>query len=182
MRRSSIPWRWSACECVMKTASRCRRLNLSACSRKSGPTSMRNFLSSCSTRALHRRRLSCWSVDLQTSQSQAITGTPWQVPVPISVIFMESIVSESKKIDHCRKMTRQSKRIKKYSLLKMAPSHENGLSGPQARLLHAFCACNYIHLPLSRQRKKSVPVSRFIPSRHFQYKTDYNAFVLTSHK
>ena len=49
----------------------------------------------------------------------------------------------------------------------MAPSHENGLPGPQARLLHAVCACNYIRLPLTRQHKPSVPEIRFVPSRHF---------------
>ena len=36
-----------------------------------------------------------------------------------------------------------------------------------ASLLHAFCACNYIRLPLSRQHKTSVFVSRFTPSRRF---------------
>ena len=36
-----------------------------------------------------------------------------------------------------------------------------------ARLLHAVCACNYIHLPLTRQHKLSVFVSRFTPSRRF---------------
>ena len=50
----------------------------------------------------------------------------------------------------------------------MAPGRKNDLSGPQASLLHAFCACNYIHLPLPRQHKTNVPVSRFTPSRHFQ--------------
>ena len=67
---------------------------------------------------------------------------------------------------------------KMFFLLKMASSRENGLSEAQASLLHAFCACNYIRLPLPRQHKTSVSVSRFTPSRHFQYKIDYNAFVL----
>ena len=41
-----------------------------------------------------------------------------------------------------------------------------------ANLLHACCACNYIHLPLTRQHKTSVFVSRFTPSRLFlQYPT-----------
>ena len=70
------------------------------------------------------------------------------------------------------------KRIMKYSLLKMTPSHENGLSKPHASMLHAFCACNHIRLPLARQHKTSVFVSRFIPSRHFKYKIDYNVFAL----
>ena len=71
-----------------------------------------------------------------------------------------------------------SKRIIKYSLLKMTPSHENGLSEAHAGMLHALCACNYIRMPLTRQHKASVSVSRFIPSRHFQYKIDYNVFAL----
>jgi len=44
---------------------------------------------------------------------------------------------------------------------KQAPSRDNGLSKPQASLLHAFCARNYIRLPLTRQHKTSVFVSRF---------------------
>ncbi len=66
-------------------------------------------------------------------------------------------------------------RIIKHLLLKMAPSRENSLSEPHASMLHAFCTCNYIYLPLSRQHKTSVSVSRFAPLRHFQYKLDYNA-------
>ena len=50
---------------------------------------------------------------------------------------------------------------------KTAPSRENGLSKPQARLLHAVCACNYIRLPLTRQHKPSVFVSRFAPCAVF---------------
>ena len=50
---------------------------------------------------------------------------------------------------------------------KMASSRENGLAKAQARLLYAVCACNYIHLPLARQHKPSIFVSRFVPSRHF---------------
>ena len=50
---------------------------------------------------------------------------------------------------------------------KTAPSRENGLSKPQASLLHVVCACNYIHLPLTRQHKPSVFVSRFTSSRRF---------------
>jgi len=49
----------------------------------------------------------------------------------------------------------------------MASSHENGLSKAQARLLYAVCACNYLRLPLARQHKPSIFVSRFVPSRHF---------------
>ena len=73
----------------------------------------------------------------------------------------------------------QGKRIIIYSLLKMASSRENVLSKPHAGMLHAFCACNYIRLPLSRQHKTSVFASRFTPLRHFQYKIGYNAFALS---
>ena len=64
----------------------------------------------------------------------------------------------------------------------MASSRENGLSKPHASMLHAFCACNYIRLPLSRQHKTSVFASRFTPLRHFQYKIGYNAFALDCFK
>ena len=73
----------------------------------------------------------------------------------------------------------QGKRIIKYLLSKMASGRENGLSETHASMLHAFCACNYIRLPLPRQHKTSVSVTRFTPSRHFQYKIGYNAFALT---
>ena len=33
-------------------------------------------------------RLSCGSFDVHTAQSQAMTGTPWLVPVPKKVIFI----------------------------------------------------------------------------------------------
>ena len=33
-----------------------------------------------------RRRLSRSSADVQTSQPQPITGTPWEVPVPVKII------------------------------------------------------------------------------------------------
>ena len=60
----------------------------------------------------------------------------------------------------------------------MASSRENVLSKPHASMLHGFCACNYIRLPLSRQHKTSVFASRFTPFRHFHYKIGYNAFAL----
>ena len=60
----------------------------------------------------------------------------------------------------------------------MASSRENVLWKPHAGMLHAFCACNYIRLPLSRQHETSVFASRFTPLRHFQYKISYNAFAL----
>ena len=72
----------------------------------------------------------------------------------------------------------QGFRIIKCLLLKMASSRENVLSETHASMLHAFCACNYIRLPLTRQHKTSVSVSRFAPLRHFQYNIVYNAFAL----
>ena len=66
-----------------------------------------------------------------------------------------------------QKRLSQGKRIIIYSLLKMASSRENVLSKSHASMLHAFCACNYIRLPLSRQHKTSVFASRFTPLRHF---------------
>ena len=60
----------------------------------------------------------------------------------------------------------------------MASSRENVLSKPHASMLHAFCAFNYIRLPLTRQHKTSVFASRFTPLRHFQYKIGYNEFAL----
>jgi hypothetical protein len=35
---------------------------------------------------------------LQTSQEQAITGTPWLVPVPIKVIFIWLSIAKIKKL------------------------------------------------------------------------------------
>ena len=49
----------------------------------------------------------------------------------------------------------------------MASGRDNGLSKSQASLLHAVCACNYLHPPQKRRHKRSVFVSRFTPSRHF---------------
>ena len=77
-----------------------------------------------------------------------------------------------------KRLSFQGKRIINRFAPKIAPSRENGLSKPQASLLHAFCTCNYIHLPLARQHKTSVFVSRFAPSRYFYYKNKYNAFAL----
>ena len=54
-----------------------------------------------------------------------------------------------------------------YLLKKNGFQSRNGLSKAQACLLYAVCACNYIHLPLARQHKPSIFVSRFVPSRHF---------------
>ncbi len=45
------------------------------------------------------------------------------------------------------------------------PSRAKCLSKPQARLLHAVYACNYLRMPLARQHKQSVFESIFTPSR-----------------
>ena len=66
------------------------------------------------------------------------------------------------------KISGQMSSFENYRLYqKTAPSRVNGLSKPQASLLHVVCACNYIRLPLTRQHKPSVFVSRFTPSRRF---------------
>ena len=50
---------------------------------------------------------------------------------------------------------------------KTTPDRNNASSKPQARLLQTVCACNYLHLPLTRQHKLIVFVSRFTTSRLF---------------
>ena len=62
-----------------------------------------------------------------------------------------------------------------YLLKKNGFQSRNGLSKAQACLLYAVCACNYIHLPLARQHKPSIFVSRFAPSRHFLHAVSYRA-------
>ena len=44
----------------------------------------------------------------------------------------------------------------------MATGRENGLSKTQTSLLDAVCVCNYLRLPLARQHKQSLFVSRFL--------------------
>ncbi len=51
----------------------------------------------------------------------------------------------------------------------MATGRENGLSKTQASLLDAVRACNYLHLPLTRQHKRSLFVSRFRSLSPFFY-------------
>jgi hypothetical protein len=46
------------------------------------------FLPSNEIKMEQRKRLSFKSVDLHTAQVQAITGTPWEVPVPRKVTFI----------------------------------------------------------------------------------------------
>ena len=61
--------------------------SLSICWRKSGPASKSNVVSSVSRRREVLSLLSCESVERQVLHSQAITGTPCDVPVPRKVIF-----------------------------------------------------------------------------------------------
>jgi hypothetical protein len=63
-------------------------LSRSICCLKSGPQSMMILLLFFSMAMDDRSRLSRRSVDLHTSQLHAITGTPWEVPVPRNVIFI----------------------------------------------------------------------------------------------
>src|SRR4051812_49325458 len=58
---------------------------------KSGPESITITLPSASNKTEVRRRLSCLSVDVHTSQSQAITGTPCEVPVPKNVMVTAAV-------------------------------------------------------------------------------------------
>src|SRR5947207_9740979 len=74
----------------MRTASRCRRPIFKACCRKSLDVSTMTVWPACSIRTETRSRLSRESSEVQVSQSQAIEGTPVEVPVPRKVSFMES--------------------------------------------------------------------------------------------
>ena len=60
----------------------------SICCRKSGPQSNNKRVSSVSTKAEQRKRLSRGSSLLHTRQLQPIWGTPVLVPVPKKVSFM----------------------------------------------------------------------------------------------
>src|SRR2546425_12088768 len=73
----------------MSTASRCFSPFLKACCRKSLDVSTIKVCPACSMRTETRRRLSRGSSDVQVSQSQAIEGTPVEVPVPRKVNFIE---------------------------------------------------------------------------------------------
>src|SRR2546421_5461574 len=79
----------------MSTASRCLSPILKACCRKSLDVSTIKVCPACSMRTETRRRWSRESVDVQVSQSQAIEGTPVDVPVPkkVSFICQLSVVS-----------------------------------------------------------------------------------------
>src|SRR5678816_1761532 len=82
-RTSSRPIMWSACECVNRMASMRRRSWRSAWERRSGVVSTSTRIPSSQSIAMEGRvRESRGSVDRQTSQSQPIIGTPWDVPVP----------------------------------------------------------------------------------------------------
>jgi hypothetical protein len=58
---------------------------------------MAKTFSSVSMRTDERRRLSLLSGDLQTSQSQATTGIPCDVPVPKNVIRIDFFLQNYKK-------------------------------------------------------------------------------------
>jgi len=51
------------------------------------------------TSMLERRRLSFLSVEVQTSQSQPIMGTPLLVPVPRNVILREGYTGKNKECE-----------------------------------------------------------------------------------
>src|SRR6266567_6642776 len=76
----------------MSTASRCFSPFLKACCRKSLDVSTIKVCPACSIKTETRRRLSRGSSDVQVSQSQAIEGTPVEVPVPkkVSRILVQS--------------------------------------------------------------------------------------------
>src|SRR2546430_8297632 len=73
----------------MSTSSRCLSFGLNACCRKSLDVSTIKVCPPCSIRTETRRRLSRGSSEVQVSQSQAIEGTPVEVPVPKKVSFIE---------------------------------------------------------------------------------------------
>src|SRR5438445_12462485 len=73
----------------MSTASRCFSFVLNACCRKSLDVSTIKVCPACSIRTETRSRLSRGSSDVQVSQSQAIEGTPVEVPVPKKVSFIK---------------------------------------------------------------------------------------------
>jgi hypothetical protein len=66
----------------------------SICALKSGPASITKFFSFIFSSNDDRKRLSFSSVEQQTSQSQAITGTPCEVPVPRNVASIGIFPSE----------------------------------------------------------------------------------------
>src|SRR6185503_20708302 len=74
--------------CVINTASSRFKPNRKACWRKSEEVSTKTDWPACSMRIETRKRLSRGSFDVQVSQSQAIEGTPVDVPVPRNVSFM----------------------------------------------------------------------------------------------
>src|SRR5690606_37370786 len=69
----------------------------SACSRRSGPESMRMVACGEVTRMDERVRLLHGSVDVQTGQWHPITGTPTEVPVPrkVMLVLSEDTCSQS---------------------------------------------------------------------------------------
>ena len=76
---------WSAWEWVSSTASICSTQLAMHWRRNSGPASTCTCVSPSTTWIDARVRLFRGSSDRHTSQLQAITGTPWDVPVPRNV-------------------------------------------------------------------------------------------------
>ncbi len=82
---SSMPATWSLCSWVKTNASKCCTFARNIWYLKSGPESITTVLSP-STKIDERSRLSRLSDEVHTSQPQAITGTPCDVPVPKKVM------------------------------------------------------------------------------------------------
>ena len=82
-----MPATWSLCSWVKTIASKCFTPALNIWYLKSGPESITITLPSTSIKTETRNRLSRWSAEVHTLQSQAITGMPCEVPVPKNVIF-----------------------------------------------------------------------------------------------
>jgi hypothetical protein len=83
LRKSSMPWIWSACVWVYNTASIRCRFSRKACCRRSGPLSISSTspLGVCSTAELRVRRLRR-SDDVQVVQLHPMTGVPALEPHP----------------------------------------------------------------------------------------------------
>ena len=92
-RVSSMPAIWSLWGCVIRTASMQRTFSRSICCLKSGVASTIIVVLGDCTMMLLRNRLSRRSAEAQTSQGQAIMGTPLLVPVPKNVIVRGGIVT-----------------------------------------------------------------------------------------
>src|SRR5262245_16124812 len=85
-RRSSMPWVWSACSCVKRTASSQSTSASRSCSRRSGEVSTNTRVTPAplrrSTRSDVRRRRFLGLLGLQAPQPSAGRGTPPEEPEP----------------------------------------------------------------------------------------------------